>query len=787
MSNRFLVESLEARRLLSSIASSVTPGFDISRIGPQRNEFAGRLIERLEWQGEHVMALKDRWIVDLGEEAYEGVYFPDAMRMLQQKFDAAGTGNKVVDHMDRAGMFLVEAAGGGKQLQAELGRVSSVVAVSPDKLHRTQWTTPNDPRYNDLWGIRNVGQTGGIPDSDIDGDIAWATTKGEGVVVAIIDTGIDLQHPDLVNNLWVNPNEIPGNGIDDDGNGRIDDVYGWDFLSGDNNPDDVNGHGTHVAGTVAMTGNNGIGGVGVAPGAKVMALRAGGNDFFDRFLSTAAIVSSINYVNGQADRGVNVKVTNHSYGGGSFDSVVFNAMRGLRDRGIVAAAASGNDGDTNVTNYPANYNLNNIISVGWSDHRDQIAPDSNRGSITTDVFAPGNAIYSTAVTFSGASTYATFSGTSMASPHVAGVAALLFSAVPTATHTQVIDAIYSTVEDPRGNFTGFSSQNGRVNAAAALAYLTGTAAPAQPTMLASSDTGISDSDGITNVNTPTFTGSTDANLPVNIYINGVLSGSTTSDGSGIWSFTPSALADGEYELTATVVRAGEESSPSQERTFTIDTIAPVVLATTVNLNTAGTPIFLQFDEPPAEALLAADFDLNDLTNGVTKADSNASLTFDSGLQAYVYRPLGAVGGRLDNADYELVLPASAYTDVAGNGLAQDLVVPFWWLNGDFNRDRKVGLADFNILASNFGLVNQTFASGDADGNGTVNLADFNILATNFGLSLSDVPPASSFAVTSSTTSATPTATAPAIERRRVFSDARIDDDERRATRAVLRG
>ncbi|HKC53466.1 MAG TPA: S8 family serine peptidase, partial [Burkholderiales bacterium] len=152
--------------------------------------------------------------------------------------------------------------------------------------------TPNDPRYPELWGLNNIGQTGGKPDADVDAPEAWDVQTGTDVVVAVIDTGVDYTHPDLAANIWTNPGEIPGNGIDDDGNGYVDDVHGYDFCNNDNDPKDDHGHGTHVAGTIAAVGNNGVGVTGVSWSARIMAVKflcAGGSG------TTSAAISAVLY------------------------------------------------------------------------------------------------------------------------------------------------------------------------------------------------------------------------------------------------------------------------------------------------------------------------------------------------------------------------------------------------------------------------------------------------------------------------------------------------------------
>src|SRR3989442_13327689 len=178
----------------------------------------------------------------------------------------------------------------------------------------TASVAPNDPYFTggSLWGLNNTGQSGGTVDADIDAPEAWDVARGDGsVVVGIIDSGVDYNHPDLAANVWTNPGEIPGDGRDNDGNGYVDDVHGWDFFNHDNDPMDDNGHGTHVAGTIAASGNNGTGVVGVNWNAKVLPLKfmgAGGSGY----LSDA--VAAINYATNLRTRGVNIRVTNNSWG-----------------------------------------------------------------------------------------------------------------------------------------------------------------------------------------------------------------------------------------------------------------------------------------------------------------------------------------------------------------------------------------------------------------------------------------------------------------------------------------
>jgi hypothetical protein len=301
----------------------------------------------------------------------------------------------------------------------------SVLYAQPNFLHHTMQEahlTPNDTSYNQMWALNNTGQTGGTPDADIDAPEAWDLSTGSGsVVVFVIDTGVDYNHPDLIDNLWTNPGETPGNGIDDDGNGYIDDVYGIDTAYNDSDPMDGNGHGTHVSGTIGARGNNGLGVVGVNWQVKIGQCK---------FLSdsgtgsTADAIECLQYIrNLKVNKGVPVVATNNSWGGGPFEQALYDAIKAHMDAGILFIAAAGNDGTDNdaLPHYPSNYFLPNIISVAATDHNDDLAFFSNYGLRTVHVGAPGKSILST---WPG-NTYNTISGTSMATPHVTGLAALL--------------------------------------------------------------------------------------------------------------------------------------------------------------------------------------------------------------------------------------------------------------------------------------------------------------------------------------------------------------------------
>ena len=244
--------------------------------------------------------------------------------------------------------------------------------------------TPDDSRLLELWGMHNTGQTGGTEDKDIDAPEAWNINTGSrDVLVGVIDTGVDRDHEDLLANMWTNPNEIPGNGKDDDGNGFVDDVYGWDFYNNDNNPHDDNSHGTHCAGTIGGVGNNGKGVVGVCwetsmVGIKFLGGSGGG------FLSDG--VKSIAYATK-----IGVQLTSNSWGGGGYSASMKKAIDEAAEQGIGFVAAAGNHSGNNdkYPSYPASYESENVISVGANNHKGKSAYFSCYGKTSVDLFAPG--------------------------------------------------------------------------------------------------------------------------------------------------------------------------------------------------------------------------------------------------------------------------------------------------------------------------------------------------------------------------------------------------------------
>ncbi len=319
-------------------------------------------------------------------------------------------------------------------------------------------TIPNDPNVNELWGLNNIGQAGGTPDADIDAPEAWDIQTGNNVVVGVIDTGVDYTHPDLVNNMWTNQVELNGSpGVDDDGNGYVDDIHGYDFVNNDGNPMDDNGHGTHVSGTIAAEGNNGIGVSGVSWSSKIMALKfLGANGSGTLFNAIKAIEYATM---------MGAKITNNSWSGGGYSQALYDAIAAAGTAGQLFIAAAGNSSNNNDLNpsYPASYNLDNIISVAATDRYDQLAGFSSYGATSVDLAAPGVSIYST-VPGGG---YASYSGTSMATPHVTGVASLIWAQKSELSASEVKELILATV-DPIAALKGKTLTGGRLNAYNAL-------------------------------------------------------------------------------------------------------------------------------------------------------------------------------------------------------------------------------------------------------------------------------------------------------------------------------
>lgn len=334
--------------------------------------------------------------------------------------------------------------------------------------YRYAMVTPDDTHFDLQWALHNTGQTGGTDDADIDAPEAWEVQTGSSnVVIAVIDTGADLDHEDLTDNIWTNTGEdwvdgSPGNnGSDDDGNGKIDDYYGWDFANDDNDPDDdYTGvyHGTHVTGIIAAKGDNTTGVTGVCWSASVMLLKILNNK------GSGSISDEINAINYAISKGA--KIINVSFGGSGYSQFEYESIQTARDAGVLFVAAAGNTGADNDSApvYPASYDLDNIISVAATDHDDNLANFSNYGKDSVDVAAPGVQIRST----SADDNYQNLSGTSMATPHVSGLAGLILAEDSSLTYSQVKDRIVNGV-DTKASLNEKVLTGGRINASNSLA------------------------------------------------------------------------------------------------------------------------------------------------------------------------------------------------------------------------------------------------------------------------------------------------------------------------------
>ncbi len=299
-------------------------------------------------------------------------------------------------------------------------------------------STPNDTNFSQLYGLHNTGQTGGTVDADIDAPEAWSivTEVPDDIIIAVIDTGVDYTHSDLAANMWVNGDEIPDNGIDDDNNGYIDDYRGWDFSYNDNNPMDGHSHGTHCAGTIAAVGNNSTGITGVCWKAKIMPVKFlsdGGSGY------TSDAIESVQYaVNNGA------KILSNSWGGGGYSQALKDAITEAHNAGALFIAAAGNSGSDNDSypHYPSSYDVPNVIAVAATDHNDNMAYFSCYGPTSVDLAAPGVSIMSTTP----GNNYAKYSGTSMATPHISGICALIWAVNTAETNLQVKNRLFSTVD-----------------------------------------------------------------------------------------------------------------------------------------------------------------------------------------------------------------------------------------------------------------------------------------------------------------------------------------------------
>lgn len=386
---------------------------------------------------------------------------PEALRAVNA---VAETGANIVESFPGLGWKRIKLPAGVSvdDAIARYQKMDGVERAQPNYYYQLL-ATPNDADYVGglMYGLTKIS----APQ-------AWDLSTGSSsVVVANIDTGIRYTHDDLAANMWTNSGEINNNGVDDDNNGFIDDYYGWDFRYNDADPIDQNGHGTHTSGTIGAVGNNMIGVVGVNWTVRLMAIKIyspAGTD-----TTSAMLIAAYQYVLMMKNRGVNIRVTNNSYGGCQeacgYDQATKDAIDALGNAGVLNVFAAGNSGTNNDVTpfYPASYTSPSVLAVGGSNSTD--ARVYNYGAVSVDLAAPGVGIRST--TWGSNSSYGNLSGTSMATPHVAGAAALLSAYNPSLSVASLKATLMNTV-DVLPQFSGFNRTGGRLNVGNALATQT---------------------------------------------------------------------------------------------------------------------------------------------------------------------------------------------------------------------------------------------------------------------------------------------------------------------------
>lgn len=697
---RISYEPLEQRLLLSAV--STMENRDL--VAKRSAEFT-----QFEWQGETVRAAAGEWIVRLdGMHGAAAAQVTSAAGLMAALADERGPAPVVRRRLGMDGLFLVTTPGVSDpdQALARLSRLPGFRYAEPNGVVQLMATTPNDAQFGTQWSLNNTGQNGGTVDADIDAPEAWDITTGSGdIVVGVIDTGVDYTHPDFADNMWTNPGEVAGDGVDNDGNGYVDDIHGWDFADGDNDPMDDHNHGTAVASIIAG-GNNTAGVTGLNWNAQIMALRIM-NESRVAFFSD--VIDAVNYATMmRRDYGVNIRVTNNSWGNYVFSQALYDAVAASAEQEILFVAAAGNggadgvgdDNDLAVHFLPASFDLPNVIAVGATERHDSATAFSNYGLVSVDLHAPGQDVPS--ASFPGSDhpvsgRYRLFGGTSAATPHVVGVATLAWSRAPTASAAEIKQALLDGV-DPLPGLAGKSVSGGRLNALGTLQQLglyANLSSPSEGEVVAQppgsfvvefthdvDPDSVAASDFLVNGNPANFSSIIDAHSVAFFYNN-----------------TPYA-AEGPQSITlaAGAVTRLSDGSPLHgfERTFFWDSSPLTVVSSTPGSGETVTPALAHIDL---------------ILNGTCRADSMGpdDLVLSRG-EVVSAEPVNAttirysVTGLVNEGLVYWSLRAGALRDMDGN--------PEMAASGHFSVDREVApFPPLEKLAPHGGLVYRTAASG----------------------------------------------------------------------------
>jgi subtilisin family serine protease len=568
---------------------------------------------------------------------------------------------------------------------ADYQRDPDVLYAEPNFLYYKA-TVPNDSRFGELWGMNNSGQSGGVADADINAAEAWDITTGSNsVFIGSIDTGFDYTHPDLIANIWVNPGEIPGNGIDDDGDGYIDDIHGIDATTDSGDPFDVDGHGTHTTGTIAARGNNGAGVAGVNWNATVISCKA-----FNPSATLDDLLQCMDYFLMLKTRAVNpvdIVATNNSWGGGAFAQSLLDAIEAHNQAGMLFIAAAGNNGANNDVTpfYPATYDADNIISVLAYNRSNQRSSFSNFGALSVDVGAPGEDVLSTLP----GNSYGLLSGTSMATPHVTGLVGLLKAQDPNRTARQIKNLILTgAVSSPAtlGNvLTG-----GRIRADNSLTCVNRTLANRVAPTTASVITGTGTQIPLAYLSI-TCDAATTTPLAVTVAETGETIPLIDATGGGLFAatFTPTRI--GTSTLTfpngdVVSISAVGNYDPARVVPFAFETITGMVL-----------PLICDDCSATLTSPFPIRFAGSDPGFTTVNVGSNGVLSFSGPITAFSNTPLPTtVAATLVAPFWDDMLPAAGSSikfDVLGTAPARKLVIEY----RDVPHFSGIGAATFQVV------------------------------------------------------------------------------------------